>query len=161
MDKSTPKPKTVMKKTQTCNIHFRTNNFFFVDNYYNVQLFLFLFLGDFVLCFGVLLFLWHYLYFLLFYLFFNFFFIFYGCWKKNHTHKASSQAKKFRLGLKTPDTHRGFLSSETNRRDQSPWILVWEYRPTKLRRQGRLSKGETYWSNWKCQNVGLAHNEKC
>ena len=131
MDKSTPKPKTVMKKTQTCNIHFRTNNFFFVTSFVIFYFFIY---------------------------FFNFFFIFFhGFWKKLPTHtKFHLRQNSFDWDLKTPDTHRGFLSSEIDRRDQSPWILVWEYRPTKQRRQGRLSKGETYRSLLEMSERGLS-----
>lgn len=156
MDKSTPKPKTVMKKTQTCNIHFRTNNFFFVDNYYNVQFFsVFVFRGFCSLFWGFVIFV-TLLYFLLFYLFFIFFFIFFMIAEKNTHTKLHLRQNSFDWDLKTPDTHTGFLSSETDRRDQSPWILVWEYRPTKQRRQGRLSKGETYRSILEMSERGLS-----
>lgn len=89
------------------------------------------------------------------FIFYFFLHIFYDCWKNTHT-KLHLRQNSFDWDLKTPDTHRGFLSSETDRRDQSPWILVWEYRPTKQRRQGRLSKGETYRSILEMSERGLS-----
>ena len=166
MDKSTPKPKTVMKKRKRARYVFvqttLLQTFFFIDIYYNVQFFfcfcvqeiLFFVFGVFDFCDIICTFN-----FFIYFLIFSSFLMISG--KKPTQTKLHLRQNSFDWDLKHP-----ILTQDFSHLRQIVGIRVLGYLSENIAQQSSgvrvaCQKEKHIDQYWKCQNVGLAHNEKC